>query len=166
MNSRKYYAHTLEGRPPSEWQGLREHLENVAELARSFASDFDGGDWARLAGLWHDVGKYQDEFQDYLLGNGKGVDHAIVGALLSNERDQAPDSWLPLAFVIAGHHTGLANLTKEDGRPRPLQRSLKEGAKLLTRALPNLPKELCQLDSPELPGPECVNDFETPRLDI
>ncbi len=28
--------------------------------------DFNAGDWAYLAGLWHDLGKYSKEFQDYL----------------------------------------------------------------------------------------------------
>ena len=28
---KKYYAHSLEGRPIEEWQPLEEHLENVAE---------------------------------------------------------------------------------------------------------------------------------------
>jgi len=32
----KKYAHSLEGKPPSEWQPL-EHLQNVAEMARSFS---------------------------------------------------------------------------------------------------------------------------------
>jgi HD superfamily phosphohydrolase YqeK len=55
--NRKYYAHSLEGRPPSEWQPLEEHLKNVAELARRFAEDFGAGDWRYLAGLWHDLGR-------------------------------------------------------------------------------------------------------------
>jgi len=29
-----YYAHSKEGRPPSEWRPLEEHLKNVAEMAR------------------------------------------------------------------------------------------------------------------------------------
>jgi CRISPR-associated endonuclease/helicase Cas3 len=62
--NRKYYAHTLEGKPPSDWQLLEEHLKNVAELARRFAEDFGAGDWGYLAGLWHDLGKYLSEFQD------------------------------------------------------------------------------------------------------
>jgi len=33
----KYYAHSLDGRPPSEWQRLDEHPKNVAQTARSFA---------------------------------------------------------------------------------------------------------------------------------
>ena len=31
---RKYYAHSLPGRPKKEWQRLEEHLRNVAEMAR------------------------------------------------------------------------------------------------------------------------------------
>ena len=62
----QYYAHSRQGKPPREWQPLDEHLKNVAELARAFANDFDSGDWAYLAGLWHDLGKYSEEFQDHL----------------------------------------------------------------------------------------------------
>lgn len=49
----EYYAHTLEGRPSSEWQPLQEHLKNVADLARCFAEDFGAGDWAYLARPWN-----------------------------------------------------------------------------------------------------------------
>ncbi|MBW1950860.1 MAG: hypothetical protein JRJ18_15220 [Deltaproteobacteria bacterium] len=55
----KYYAHSLEGRPAEDWQPLEEHLKNVAEKARLFADAFRAGDWGCLAGLWHDVGKFQ-----------------------------------------------------------------------------------------------------------
>ena len=55
--TQKYYAHSLEGKPPSEWQPLEEHLKNVAEMARSFADAFGAGDWGYLAGLWHDLGR-------------------------------------------------------------------------------------------------------------
>jgi HD superfamily phosphohydrolase YqeK len=53
----KYYAHNLEGRPPSDWQSLKEHLKNVAEMVRSFADAFNAEEWGYLAGLWHDVGR-------------------------------------------------------------------------------------------------------------
>lgn len=53
---KKYYAHSLDGKPPSEWQPLEEHLKNVAEMARSFVESFDAGDWGYLAGLWHVFG--------------------------------------------------------------------------------------------------------------
>jgi len=37
---KEYFAHSLEGRPKSEWQPLIEHLKNIAEVARSFAELF------------------------------------------------------------------------------------------------------------------------------
>jgi CRISPR-associated endonuclease/helicase Cas3 len=63
----EYYAHSKEGRPLSEWQPLEEHLKNVAEMARGFADSFGAGDWGYLAGLWHDLGKDQLEFQAKIL---------------------------------------------------------------------------------------------------
>ena len=50
----KFYAHSLEGRSPDEWQPLEIHLKNVAEITRKFAEGFGAGDWGYLAGLWHD----------------------------------------------------------------------------------------------------------------
>jgi CRISPR-associated endonuclease/helicase Cas3 len=67
LMERIQYAHSLEGKPPSEWQPLEEHLRNVAELAREFAAVFQSGDWAWNAGWLHDLGKAADEFQAYLL---------------------------------------------------------------------------------------------------
>ena len=57
------YAHSKEGEPPENWQSLEEHLKNVAHLAATFAAPFGGEEWAHLAGLWHDLGKYSNEFQ-------------------------------------------------------------------------------------------------------
>ncbi|MBW2663853.1 MAG: hypothetical protein JRD93_18210 [Deltaproteobacteria bacterium] len=48
---KKYYARTLEGMPPSQWQPFEEHLKNVAEMARSFAESFGAGDRGYLAWL-------------------------------------------------------------------------------------------------------------------
>jgi CRISPR-associated endonuclease/helicase Cas3 len=113
--TRKYYAHSLPGRPPEEWQPLEEHLKNVAELAKSFAESFGAGDWAYLAGLWHDLGKYSDEFQKMLFEAndldahietrpGK-PDHSTAGAQYASNWHK--DKGKILAYTIAGHHTGL-----------------------------------------------------------
>lgn len=59
---KEYYAHSLEGRPQKEWQRLEDHLKNVAKLAREFAEPFGGGEWAYIAGLLHDIGKYSQKF--------------------------------------------------------------------------------------------------------
>ncbi|MBO1224126.1 MAG: HD domain-containing protein [Candidatus Scalindua sediminis] len=54
---KEFYAHSLDGIPIDEWHLLDEHLKNTAELAKSFADVFGSGEWAYLAGLWHDIGK-------------------------------------------------------------------------------------------------------------
>ena len=32
--TKKYYAHSLDGKPPSEWQRLDKHLKNIAEMVK------------------------------------------------------------------------------------------------------------------------------------
>ena len=63
----RYFAHSLPGCPVEEWEPLEGHLQAVADLAGKFADKFDAADWGRVAGLWHDVGKFSAEFQDKLL---------------------------------------------------------------------------------------------------
>lgn len=114
----KYYAHSLEGKPKSEWQSLDEHLNNVAEKARSFAKVFGAGDWAYLAGALHDEGKgslefqaylrnanaIEDEFKKYFVGP---VDHSSSGAQRSYTANSQGGKLL--AYLVAGHHSGLLN---------------------------------------------------------
>ena len=49
----KYYAHSLKDKPKEEWQLLKKHLKNVAELARQFTEFFKAGEWGYLAGMLH-----------------------------------------------------------------------------------------------------------------
>lgn len=83
-----YYAHT--GSNYEDWEPLKDHLLNVAQLARLFASAFEAGDEAFIAGLLHDLGKYGDRFQDRLHGTASHIDH-----------------WTPGAWVALGHYGGL-----------------------------------------------------------
>ena len=69
---------------------LEDHLRATAALAREFADDFGSGDWAYYAALWHDVGKFNPAFQDYLFrceqepeAGGRGPDHKAAGAQLA-----------------------------------------------------------------------------------
>jgi len=145
-----YYAHSLPGKPPSEWQLLEDHLKNVAELARSFAEPFGAGEWAYLAGLWHDLGKHQSEFQDKLRGKQIGVEHSGLGAAHAFRKNKAQG--LPLSFIIAGHHTGLANLMGgSHGQPTPLMDRVKSNQKILDRLLRVLPEHLIGAFFPRLP---------------
>ncbi len=61
MKDEEYYAHSKEGKPSEDWHRLEDHLKKVAETARRFADDFGAGDWAYMAGLWHDLWKYFDD---------------------------------------------------------------------------------------------------------
>ncbi len=90
----------------------------IAELAATFAKGF-GADWARLAGQWHDLGKYRPRFQKYIRkasgfeadahisGEAGKAPHSTAGAVLACEQFGIPGR--VLAYLIAGHHAGLAD---------------------------------------------------------
>lgn len=147
-----FFAHSHPNRGPDGWQRLEEHLWKVANRARGFGEGFETADWAELAGLWHDLGKYQDEFQELLAGEPRQVDHSSVGAGLAMGvgKGQA----LGLALAIAGHHGGLADVSGpgERGDPTPLQMRLSRTAPLLKSVLPSVPQELRDRPLPELPA--------------
>lgn len=119
-----YYAHTAKDR---EWEPLPAHLENTAARAEAFASWFDSGPLARVAGLWHDLGKYSEAFQRYLeISTRTGddlhrselrgtVDHSTAGAQIADKH--GPIGRL-LAYCIAGHHAGLLDGEGEDSSLR------------------------------------------------
>ncbi|PSR15772.1 CRISPR-associated helicase/endonuclease Cas3 [filamentous cyanobacterium CCP3] len=112
-----FAAHTPPKGADERWHGLKEHLSDVAQVARRLADKFGAADLGSYAGLWHDLGKYNPAFQDYLQqcqaasesgeAEPKGrVPHAIYGAKLALE--QFP----PLAPLIFGHHAGLPQQTQ------------------------------------------------------
>ncbi len=87
-------------------------------LAACHARTFGAEDWAHLAGLWHDLGKYRPRFQHYIRqasgfeadahikGEAHGkAPHSTAGAMLACERFGM--SGRVLAYLIAGHHAGL-----------------------------------------------------------
>lgn len=97
----RHYAHSLEGAPRDQWHDLQRHLEDTAALAEGFAAGFASG-WGRIAGLWHDAGKYQRAFQVRIGADpdahcNERVDHSSVGALLAERSAR-------FALIIAGHH--------------------------------------------------------------
>ena len=57
----------------------------MADRAGLAGAKFGVADWARLAGLWHDLGKYHPSFQAMLRAVAAGepkrlVDHSSAGA--------------------------------------------------------------------------------------
>ncbi|MBP5182682.1 MAG: CRISPR-associated endonuclease Cas3'', partial [Lentisphaeria bacterium] len=112
------YAHSLEGRPESEWQTLSEHSRNVSILAEAFAGAFHSEKWAKVLGLLHDGGKSRSSFQDYLKrcnqmetgASGYGEhSHSGAGACWCREnlKEGLQAAGRILSYCIAGHHAGL-----------------------------------------------------------
>ncbi len=114
----EFYAHSTDNSDKSDWQTLEDHLQGVAKLAEEFAEVFGAGEWGRLAGENHDIGKGTLPWQAYLRYANKIIDeiskfyeghpnHAAVGAQwLFKHSEQAGKL---LAYCIAGHHGGLPN---------------------------------------------------------
>jgi len=109
MAKRDYFAHSGPGDPPTGWQLLKSHLENVAVLARNNAIKFSAGDMAYAAGLLHDIGKYSEKFQRKLRGENIRVDHSTARAHVAAQCKRFAPMGKLLAYIIAGHHAGLAN---------------------------------------------------------
>lgn len=107
--------------PDGSWRephGLDAHLASVSLAAACFARSF-GEEWASLAGLWHDLGKYRPGFQSYIReksgferenahieGTGSRVEHSAAGAVHAINTLGELQGRL-LAYLIAGHHAGL-----------------------------------------------------------
>lgn len=122
--------------PDGQWIAhfLDEHLLAVAELAAEFAAVFDSQDWARLSGLWHDLGKFREKFQRYIKtvsgydaeahieGSPGRVDHSTAGAIHAIEK--LGMTGRIIAYLIAGHHAGLPDW---DGEPSTLFQRVENG---------------------------------------
>jgi len=111
---------TTDGQYIEHW--LEDHLTAVGGLAADFASKMKSGDWAYLAGIWHDLGKYSADFQKRIkqlsgydldahveTTPGK-VNHSSAGAIYAVEKLKTQGRIL--AYIIAGHHAGLPDWSK------------------------------------------------------
>ncbi|OPX62897.1 MAG: CRISPR-associated nuclease/helicase Cas3 [Methanoregula sp. PtaU1.Bin006] len=112
-----YYAHSTKNSDKSDWQPLKDHLKNVAELSRIFANDFNAGDLAYMSGLLHDLGKYSSEFQRRLEGQKISVDHSTAGSLEAIRLfdGSQKSAGLLFAYIISGHHGGMLNFGSAEG---------------------------------------------------
>lgn len=155
---------------------LADHLQAVARLAANFAADLarasPAGEasarWAELAGLWHDLGKYRPGFQRYLeLSNspdahiegrvsGREKTHSAAGALWAIQQlnqPKRPPLGHVLAYLIAGHHTGLMDWDsslKHEGLKDRLKKT--DSQEEFKSALAAVPPEHRWILHPELPA--------------
>lgn len=132
-----YLAHVKQDQP-GNWRihSLHDHLVAVAEIAQSFAAQFNSDNWACYSGIWHDLGKFNQEFQEYIQNasgynaeahiesmSGKGrVDHSAAGAQYAVEKLGMHGK--VLAYLIAGHHAGLPDYYKDEASGGSLQERL------------------------------------------
>jgi len=129
--------------------GLRLHLDASSALARGFAEDWGAEDLVALAALWHDLGKHSPEFQAMIHAVGESghlegsadfrkrkVDHSSAGALHACQTLGEPG--LQAAFIIAGHHAGLADFRGPSG----LEERLSSAQPLLEAASINAPPDI------------------------
>jgi CRISPR-associated endonuclease/helicase Cas3 len=134
------------------------HLNKVAYMTAYFVSNMffakqqqdNGFDWGYITGLWHDLGKFSAEFQDYIsnvndshtsevLGK---VDHTSAGARLSISKHPLFGNLISTA--IAGHHSGLLDAYSEHACLK--KRLVKSIAEI------NAPDEVLDYNLPSLPS--------------
>lgn len=152
--NKSFYAHSLENQPIEKWQPVEEHLENVAKLAGGFAGEFGATSWGYLAGLWHDLGKYDPEFQRYIRASTEAsqetkpgkVNHSTAGGLLAVER--FGKFGRILAYLIAGHHAGLPDWQSETSPQASLAYRLDQSQHLAAALAGGVPLSIRELPQP------------------
>ncbi len=151
----------LKGKPCPKCEALdpqHGHLNKVAYWCAKFAAEMfpEGSEdretahqWGFLAGLWHDLGKFSDEFQKYLEKASdihcdevlEKIDHSTAGAQLAVSKH--PLGYC-LATAIAGHHAGLLD-ARHESKACLIKRLTKE-----IKSVKAAPLEITNL---QLPGP-------------
>ena len=88
-----------------EIHSLKSHLYKVSDLMSNFTKN-NYIKVFKITGLLHDLGKYQVDFQQYLIHGGRrgSVPHASWGASIAKKY-----KLYEAAFAIDGHHKGLPN---------------------------------------------------------
>lgn len=111
-------------------QGLKNHLFNVAQNAKKYASSIGQGDVLYLIGLFHDLGKSDQLFQDKLKNNtNKHVNHSYAGAkyltVMISKTLHISNLEVKLftdivSYVISAHH-GMFDVYYDDGTQEAVQ---------------------------------------------
>jgi len=159
---------------------LKDHLKSVAELCEEYGSNSGLGKTSKLAGFLHDMGKYGDNFQDYISskmknstpegqGNSESrdkIDHARIGALYIYSKFHNYTGAVEkvtaeiLAMVICCHHGGLEDYTTLECRIPLLDRlKLEETDEFFAQCVNRFYDEVCS-------GEELENLFKQSCCEI
>lgn len=101
----QYIAHSEN--KEGEVQTMKEHSLGVAMFMKDLSLSKEYSDIYEFCGRIHDIGKYSDEFQRYILGEDNHVNHSIYGAMFAQD-----NSLMEIAFPVYGHHAGLPDNQK------------------------------------------------------
>lgn len=109
MAREAFYAHSGSSADRQDWQLLPEHLAQVERLACDRGAPLGLAAAASISGRFHDLGKYDPEFDRVLRGEPVRVDHATAGGRVLCEQACANMKVVAevLAYAILGHHAGL-----------------------------------------------------------
>ncbi len=162
-------------------QSVDEHLLGVAEIAKVFASSISLPLCGQLIGLLHDLGKYSNEFQQYIcsaigkidpdteeyvdVAGKKGkIDHSTAGGqfIANFEKDHRAYPYLCqiLSLAIVSHHGGLIDCLAPDGIDKYSQRITKDCAKThLSEVLEKCPHKIIEQARSLLLSDEILNEF-------
>ncbi|MBN1662498.1 MAG: CRISPR-associated helicase Cas3' [Deltaproteobacteria bacterium] len=152
-------AHTSEDK---RTHSLENHLIYTANLALNFAAEFGASEWGYLAGVWHDLGKFSDDFQKMISlaqsmdGNNKSkknkVNHSTAGALWAIEKFGLAGRIF--SYLIAGHHAGLPDWMPDETGNAALSIRLKDLSHLEVLPKAKIPPHILEKDLPKQRPPQ------------
>lgn len=125
-------------------QSLMKHIYEVRNDASLFSKDFGCEAWGTLLGEWHDLGKFMEAFQKYMLEDGPRIEHAVVGGRYATDVFGDPLRRLALQVSITCHHTGLQN-------SEHIRQRLLVAGQLVQDAIKNVPSDLLNKKLPDWP---------------
>ena len=125
-------------------QKLITHIDGVRNNASLFSKEFGCEAWGALLGDWHDLGKFMEAFQRYMLEDEHRIEHAVVGGRYATDQFDDPLRKLALQLTITCHHTGLQN-------SETLRKRLLSATQLVQDAIKTAPNDLLNRKLPEWP---------------
>ncbi len=159
----EFIAHVRKDGDKWSCHELDTHLREVARRAAEYAETIRAADWARLAGLWHDMGKYSNAFQS-MIRRESGYDenahiehgprnHSTAGAIYA-AKYLGTIGRIP-GYLISGHHAGLPDWAGDHNAAAALSIRLTQTEHLAALPMGSIPGDILRPPQPvieEIPG--------------